>query len=682
MTPDRVTARSETRTGTRCAALVGAHGSGKTTLFEALLHIAGATDRRGTAKERNTVGDSAPEARARGISTELSVGSCRFMEEDWALIDCPGSVELLSDTRAALMVADLAVVVCDPFPERALSLSPVLKFLDDRNIPHLIFINRMDAPEAQVRATFHALQGYSDRPLALREIPLRDGSGHVTGMIDLMSERAWAWNPQKPADLIALPEAAIADEGAARSAMIEALADFDDVILEQVLSDITPPPGALYASLTKDIEQDLVVPVFFGAAEQENGVRRLWKALRHDCPFPSATAARLGLKGAGPLAQVIKTFQSGQAGRAAMARIWRGPVKDGMTMGQDRVGSVSSIMGRKYTARGSAQAGELVVLGRMATAKAGDLLTEGGQSRGDWPEAPAAMASIAIRAEHPADEAKLSTALARLCDEDPSLRVENRPNMGETLLTGQGDIHLAIALATLKSEAGLAVKTAKPSVSYCETISKPASVHTRHKKQSGGHGEFADIQVEITPRARGEGFAFSDRITGGVVPKQYIPAVQKGVETALTRGPLGFEVVDLAVVLTDGSYHNVDSSDFAFQKAGAKAMAEALPGCGPVLLEPVMEVQISVPSEFTPKAQRIVTSRRGQILGFDAKEGWKGWDMVAALIPGAEIEGLITELRSQTLGVGFYTAGFHHLEQLSGREAEQAIAARAAALKA
>lgn len=672
---------TEARRGTRCAALVGAHGSGKTTLFEALLHTAGATDRRGTAKERNTVGDAAPEARARGISTEASVASCRFMDEDWALIDCPGSVELLSDTRAALMVADLAVVVCDPFPERALAVAPILKFLDDRRIPHLIFVNRMDAPEAHVRATFHALQGVSERPLALRGIPIRDAGGQVTGMIDLVSERAWRWNPQKPSDLIPLPDAARGDEGAARAAMIEALADFDDAILEQVLSDIKPPAGEIYASLTRDLAQDLLVPVFFGAAEQQNGVRRLWKALRHDCPLPGETAARLGLDGTGTLAQVLKTFQSGQAGRAALARIWRGEVKDGMTLGPDRVGSVSSAMGRKLTAKGSAGEGEVVVLGRMAAVRAGDLIGEGRQDRGDWPDAPAPVAALSIRAEHPADEAKLSAALARLCDEDPSLRVHTRPQTGETLLTGQGDIHLAIALSQLKSEAGLSVKTSAPGVTYCETISKPAAIHTRHKKQSGGHGEFADIQLEIAPRARGDGFAFSDRITGGVVPKQYIPAVQKGVETALARGPLGFPVVDLGVVLTDGSYHNVDSSDFAFQKAGAKAMAEALPDCGPLLLEPVLEVALSVPSEFTPKAQRLATSRRGQILGFDAKAGWKGWDEVSALIPAAEMQGLITELRSQTLGVGFYTADYHHLEQVTGREAEQAIAARAAALK-
>lgn len=668
--------------GIRCVALVGAHGSGKTTLFEALLHAAGTTDRRGTLKDRSTVGDAAPEARARGISTELSAAQCRFMDEDWTLIDCPGSVELLSDTRAALMVADLAIVVADPFPDRAIALSPVLRFLDDRRIPHLIFINRMDAPEAHVRATLQALQAVSDRPLALREIPLRDDKGQVTGLIDLVSERAWKWNPSQPADLIPLPDAARADEGNARAAMVEAMADFDDAILEQVLSDIAPAPDQVYASMARDLEQDLLVPVLFGAAEHENGVRRLWKALRHDCPTPETTLARLSLPKGAPMVQVVKCFQAGQTGRSALARIWRGEVKDGMTLGQDRVGSVSSPMGRKFTAKGAGKAGEVVVLGRMAQVRAGEVLVgETTHHPADWPEVPGPLVSLAVRAANPSDEAKLSTAVSRLIDEDPALSMQFEAATGETLLQGQGEIHLAIALSRLKSEAGLGVHTAKPTVSYCETITRSATHHSRHKKQSGGHGEFADIHVEISPRARGEGFHFSDRITGGVVPKQYIPAVQKGVETALARGPLGFPVVDVGVVLTDGSYHNVDSSDFAFQKAGAKAMTEALPDCGPVLLEPVMEVVVSVPSEFTPRAQRIVTSRRGQLLGFDTKAGWKAWDEVQALIPAGELDGMITELRSQTLGVGFYTAGFDHLDPMSGREADQVIAARAAALK-
>uniref|UniRef100_UPI001CD5CAB4 GTP-binding protein n=1 Tax=Xinfangfangia pollutisoli TaxID=2865960 RepID=UPI001CD5CAB4 len=334
--------------GTRCAALVGAHGSGKTTLFEALLQAAGALDRRGTVKDRNTLGDSAPEARARGISTEATVAACRFLDQDWVLIDCPGSVELLTDSRAAMAVADLVIVVADPFPERAVAVSALLQFLDARRIPHLIFINRMDAPEAQVRATFHALQAISDRPLALREIPLRDDKGQVTGLVDLVSERAWHWNPARPADLIPLPEAAREDEDSARAGLLEALADFDDAILEQVLTDITPAPAEIYASLSRDLQEDLVVPVFFGAAEPGNGVRRLWKTLRHDCPFPAETAARLGLPPAeGAQASVLKTFQSGQAGRAALVRVWEGTVRDGMGLGADRVGSVSALFGRR-----------------------------------------------------------------------------------------------------------------------------------------------------------------------------------------------------------------------------------------------------------------------------------------------------------------------------------------------
>lgn len=218
-------------------------------------------------------------------------------------------------------------------------------------------------------------------------------------------------------------------------------------------------------------------------------------------------------------------------------------------------------------------------------------------------------------------------------------------------------------------------------MAYRETITTGVTHHARHKKQSGGHGEFADIHVEIRPEARGAGFTFAERITGGVVPRQYIPAVEKGVQGALDRGPLGFPVVDLSVTLFDGSAHSVDSSDFAFQKAGAKAMAEALPGCGPVLLEPVQKVTISVPSDFTPRAQRIVTGRRSQILGFDTKPGWRGWDEVSALMPESETADLIIDLRSQTQGAGFFEADFDHMQPLSGREAEQVVAARAQALK-
>jgi translation elongation factor 2 (EF-2/EF-G) len=663
--------------GPRCAALVGSYTCGKTTLFEDLLFAAGAIDRRGAVKDGNTVGDAAPEARARTMSTELSVANFDYLGEPWALIDCPGSVELTYEAQCAMMVADLVVVVAEPLPERAVTLSPILRFLDDRNIPHLIYVNKMDLPEATVRGTFEALQAISGRPLVLREIPIRDGAGKVTGMVDLVSERAWRWNPHKPSDLVALPDTLADASGEARTGMLEALADFDDALMAELLEDAVPSTDEIYANLTRDLQKDLIVPVFFGSAENENGIRRLLKALRHEAPGAEVTADRLGIATAGTMAQVFKTVYAGQSGKISLARIWSGEVKDGIGLGQDRVGAVLSLMGRKTAPRGVARAGEVVALGRMAGAATGDLLTESGVVEADWPAPPAPLHALAIRAEKQSDDVKLQAALARLAEEDPSLAAAHQAETSELVLSGQGEMQLQIALARMKNEYGLAVTAAKPAIPYRETITKAATIHARHKKQSGGHGEFADAHLEIRPQPRGAGFAFDERITGGVVPKSYIPAVEKGVQSYLGKGPLGHRVVDVAVTLTDGSYHTVDSSDMAFQKAAQKGMAEAMPGCGPVLLEPVLTVAISVPSEFTPKVQRIVTGRRGQLLGFDAKDGWPGWDEVQALIPQGEMDGLIVEIRSQSLGVGTYSCRFDHLQELSGREAEKILAEQA-----
>lgn len=663
---------TDTTAGARCAALVGPYTSGKTTLFEEILFACGAIDRRGSVKEGTTTGDAAPEARARGMSTEMSVAGAEYLGERWTFVDAPGSVELAQEAQAAMMAADVVVVVCEPVPEKAAAVSRLLRFLDDRAVPHVIFVNKMDLPEASVRATLHALQAFSARPLVLREIPMRDEGGRVTGMVDLVSERAWRWNPHKPSDLVALPDRLRDDEATERGALLEQLADFDDALMEELLEDITPSTGEIYASLARDLAADLVVPVFFGSAEQGHGIHRLLKALRHEAPGPAATAARLGIDtGDGPVAQVIKTFYAGQSGKQSVVRVWAGEVADGMALGPDRVGSVAALAGRRLVARGPAGMGEVVALGRMAHAATGDLLTPGGRVEADWPAPPPPLFALAIRAERQADEVKLSAAMARLIEEDPSLSLRQSEETGEWVLAGQGDLHLQIALSRLASEQKLAVAQDRPQVGYRETITRGAVQAARHKKQSGGHGEFADVTLRIDPLPRGEGFRFDDTITGGVVPKSYIPAVEKGVRGWLARGPLGYPVVDVAVTLTDGGYHTVDSSDMAFQKAAARAMADAMPGCGPVLLEPVLRVTIAVPSEFTPRVQRIVTGRRGQLLGFDARPGWPGWDEVQALMPEAETADLIVEVRSQSLGVGSFETAFDHLQEVAARDADR-----------
>jgi len=666
--------------GPRVAALVGPYLCGKTALLESLLVQAGAIGRKGTSKDGYAIGDGTPEAKARQMGTEVNIASAEYLGEKWTFLDCPGSIELIQESINALMVADIAVVVCEPDISRILTVAPVLKFLDEHSIPHILFINKMDTAVSSIKETLEALQLLSERPLVLREIPIR-GDDNVTGHVDLVSERAFEWTPGKPSELVEIPESLQDREQTARTDMLESMADFDDKLLENLLEDVVPSSEEIYHGLSQDLQQGLIVPVFFGSAEQDNGVIRLLKALRHETPEASASADRLGLEpGNETLAQVFKTIHAGHAGKLSFARIWRGEIKDGMTLNGERVSGLHRIMGQKHDKLSKAGAGEVVGLGRMEKVETGVTLSETGKLNGsDWPEVRNPLFSLSIHAEHRDDEVKLSGALAKLIDEDPSLSFEISQETGELLLWGQGEMHLLVTIDRLKNKYGLAVISERPQVPYKETIRKHISQHARHKKQSGGHGEFGDVHLDIKPLPRGSGFQFNDTITGGVVPKQYIPAVGNGVKEFMVRGPLGFPVVDISVTLTDGQFHAVDSSDMAFKKAAQQAMREGMPNCNPVLLEPIFQVKITLPNEFTSKIQRLVSGRRGQILGFDAKPGWNGWDEVSVQLPQSEMHDLIIELRSMTMGVGSFQWEFDHLQELSGRDADVVVSKRAEA---
>jgi elongation factor G len=665
----------------RCAALVGPYLSGKTTLLESILTLTGAVSRRGSVRDGNTVGDGSAEARARQSSTELSVATTEYLGDPWTFIDCPGSIELLQDAYQGVMVADIAVVVCEPEPQKALTLSPLLRFLDDRSIPHLVFINKMDNEGVSVRAMLEALQALSDRPLVLREVPIREGN-RIAGFVDLVSERAFRWQPGQRSQLIPLPDAISEREKEARAGMLEAIADFDDALLEQLLEDVVPGPDEIYAGLARDLQQDLIVPVFFGSADGMHGITRLLKALRHEAPQPAATAARLGIAAEGePCAVVFKTLHASHTGKLSFARVFRGEITDGATLNGDRLAGINRALGQKMDKQAKAGAGEVVAFGRLEGAATGQVLSPSGKVAAiDWPAPLKPLFAQAVQTAQRADDVKLTGALAKLVDEDPSLAYGHDPDSGEFLLWGQGEMQLAIALDRLRNRFNIQVNHRRPQVPYKETIRGQVSQHARHKKQSGGHGEFGDVHIDIKPLPRGSGFVYGDTITGGVVPKQYIPAVELGVREYLARGPLGFPVVDISVTLTDGQFHTVDSSEMAFRKAAQLAMREGMPKCQPVLLEPIFSVRIAVPSEFTSRVQRIVSGRRGQILGYEAKTDWKGWDEVQVLLPQSEMHGLIIELRSATLGVGTFAWQFDHLQELSGKLGEEVVAQRAQAV--
>ena len=661
--------------GSRTIALVGPGGAGKTSLAEALLFAAGATGRQGSVADGSSVGDASPEARARGGSTELNLMHYDYMGDRYAIIDAPGSVGFAADGALGTAVADLAIVVVDPDPNRALLAEPTLRQLEALGIPHMIFVNKIDHARGSIQSLLEALQPMSRSPLIARWIPIRDGET-ISGFVDIALERAYYYRKGQESEQKEIPGDLADREALERSQMLEKLADHDDALLEQLLMDEVPARETVYADLAKDTGAAHIVPVLFGSATGTQGIRRLLKALRHETPAPDAAAARLGADGAAAI--VFKVSHGGAMGRLSYARVFGGALKEGaelQTSGGEhvRVGTLFAVQGDKTAKLADAKAGDLVAIAKLEDVHAGEWLATGKAPAVLEIAQPTRNYALAIATKDRKDDVRLSTALHKLTEEDRALLWEQDEAMHETRLKGVNDEHLKVTLERLKRRYGVAVDSRQPAVGYKESIRKSVTQRGRHKKQSGGHGQFGDCVLEVRPQPRGEGFKFTDKISGGVVPKQWIPAVEDGVVDATVKGPLGFPVVDVAVTLIDGSYHSVDSSELAFRTAGRIGMSEALAQAAPHLLEPVMKVQILVPSHAASKATSAVASRRGQMLGMGPREGWSRWDQVDALIPEAEMQGFDAELRSLSQGLATYTAEFDHLAELNGTLADKVV---------
>lgn len=683
--------RTETITGGRpvggahrVVALCGPYLSGKTSLLESLLYATGAIGRRGSTRAGTSIGDSAVEARRRSMGTELNIASVEYLGDPWTFIDAPGSIEFQHDAFAALSVCDTAVIVCEPSPERVVALAPLLKYIEDHHIPHLFFINKIDSAEARVRDMLAALQTVSTRKLVLRQVPIRrptsDGGEECVGYVDLVSERAYRYKSSGASDLIEMPAEVLPRGSEARREMLETLSEFDDTLLEQLIEDVAPEKSLIYRDMHEEFGADLIAPVLLGAGDRENGVRRLLKALRHDAPAVSVTAQRRDLpsNGVAPngsvTAECFKVLHQAHAGKLSLCRVWSGTVSEGQSVGGQRIGSLFRPFGQRLDKVSEARAGEVVAFAKIDALSSGQSLTGSGiKPVADAIKPDAPVFGLALKAKNRNDEVKLSGALQKIVEEDPSLSFEARAETHELLLRGQGEMHLKVAVDKLAGRYNVAVDTETPKIAYRETILAGASQHARYKRQTGGHGQFADIKVEIRPLPRGSGFHFVDKIVGGVVPRNFIPAVEDGLVDYLKEGPLGQVVVDIEVALVDGQYHAVDSSEMSFKMAARIAMSEAMPKCKPVLLEPIVKVTVAAPSESTPRIQRLISGRRGQLLGYDTRPQWNGWDEVSALMPEAEVADMIVEIRSVTQGVGTYRTQFDHLQELAGRTADRIV---------
>ena len=660
-------------------ALVGPYTSGKTTLLESMLFVSGTIGRKGRIADGNTVGDWSEEARARQSSVEANTAGFTHRDRRFTVLDCPGSIEFFAETANALMGVDLAVVVCNPDLNRVWTMGRLFQFLAQHEIPHLLFTNRMDETAVRVAELIEAMQPVSDRPLVPCQVAIREGD-QVTGYVDLVTGQAYRYRDNEGALGVDAPDTVLERQEDARTQLLESLADFDDALLESLLEDQIPEPDEIRDYLRGTLADARVVPVLMGSAERDWGVRRLLEFLADMAPGATLAARRLPA-GAGEAAigQVLKTYITQHGGKVSLARVWAGTIADGMVLNDgQRIGGMYRMQGQQQNKIDKAEAGDIVGLGRLETVTTGDTVAPAdGPAVEPLPRAalPPSVYAFSVRASRREDEVKVSGAMSRLAQEDPSLRFEPNPDTQEAVLWGQGEMHLKVALDRLSGKYGLAMETDRPKVAYKEAIRKPVAQHARFKKQTGGHGQFGDVHIEVKPLPRGAGFEFQNTVVGGAVPRQYIPAVEAGVRDYLASGPLGFPVVDVQVTLTDGKHHAVDSSEQAFKTAGRMAMAEALPKCNPVLLEPICEVRISVPSEFTPNVQRLVTGRRGQVLGFQAREDWSGWDELTSQMPQAEMHDLIIELRSLTLGVGTFESHFDRLQELTGRLADDVLAA-------
>jgi elongation factor G len=661
----------------RNIAFVGPHHGGKTTLVEAILAHTAAIGRRGSIADGTTVTDHEPEDVAHLQSTSVGFAHTTADDIDISIVDTPGFIDFFEDTKQALAGVDAAIVVVEADPGRVVQTHAVVDYLDSVRMPHIFVVNKMDRPGADFAGTLAALQSAYGRHVVAEQLPIGSAE-QFSGYVDLAQMKAYKFDAGEepiPSDL---------QDHAARmhAELLEAMADFDDHLMEELLEGVEPPLEEIERDLSAECAHDQVIPVLVAAGLSGAGVAALVRAIETWLPSP-ADAAQVDAEGrpieadpAAPvIARVVKTSIHPQSGKLSIVRILSGTVKADATLTnitkrdeKVRLGGLYRLQGKKQEAITEASAGMIVALARLETVSTGDTLTSNGH-KVLLPLVPVAdpVFAVAIKPKERIDEAKMSQMMARIVDEDPALRLERADVTHELLLLGRGEQHVSIAVERLARKYKVEVETGAPTIPYLETITGGTEVHSRYKHQTGGHGQFGDVWLRFEPRERGAGVTFEDKIVGGVVPRQFIPAVEKGVREALAHGPNGNPVTDMHVTLFDGQYHDVDSSEQSFKTAASMGVREALPKCNPVVLEPIAHVSAIVPTSYTSVVIQQLTGKRGQILGMNPDER-AGFDIVEAYVPAVELSRYITELRTATQGLGTYSWRHERYDPVPGNK--------------
>ena len=675
-TPDRI----------RNVALISHGGAGKTSLAEAMLFDAGAINRLGTVEAGTTALDWDPDEQKRGQSINLAIGSIEHEGTRITIVDTPGYADFQADVVEALAAVDAAIVVIDASAGVEVGTEEVWKLADARGLPRLIFINKMDRENANYDATLDQLKARFGPKIAPVYLPI-GSSDSFRGYVDVVEEHATVYENGTPTE-VPIPPELEGIEHSRRDALVEAAAEASDELMEKYLEGETLTDAEIEAAMHKGTREGSVVPVFVGSAIRNIGVRELISMIVKHVPSPAEVGSRTAVDGKeitpdpnGPfVAQVFKATADPFVGRLTYFRVisgsmaGQGHVYNVNRREDERVGNLLSVQGKDQENLARIGPGDIAAVAKLSSTAAGDTLVADRAHAVELAplDFPAPSLQVAIEAESKSDLDKLGAALHRLEEEDPTVEIRREDGTGETILTAMGDAHVDVIVDRLKRKFGASVRTATPRVPYRETIRQAARIDNKYKRQTGGHGQYGHVVIEFAPAVMGTGFEFGNKIVGGVVPRQYIPAVEKGLREAMSEGVLaGYPVVDLTATLVDGSYHTVDSSEMAFKVAASQALKKAFDAGSPALLEPILEVDVIVPDEFMGDVMGQITSKRGHVLGMDSADGLQH---LKAQVPQAEMFHYATELRSITQGRGRFSWKVDHYAEVPINIADRVVA--------
>ena len=672
--------------------LVGHGSSGKTSVAEAILYTSGVSDRLGKVGDTSSVMDYDPDEQKRGHTISASLAFCEWDKHKINILDTPGDNNFIADTPACIRVVDEAIIVIGADDGVQFYTEKVWHWADEQNLPRIVFLNKLDHDRANIPPILESLKRKFKKTPVFLQMPVGSGES-FSAIVDLVANKYYAYerggqgkgkSSDIPADLQDSVEIS-------RAELTEAIAEVDDELIEVYLEKGELSDDEFHDGLKNGILSGKLIPVLCGSGVQNIGMDLLLRAIVDYLPSPdlrppvTGKSPRDGSETARhpdanePLAaMVFKTVADPYAGKLTLFRVFSGAIKADSNVynssreSSERVGQIYLLQGKKQTAVTEVSAGDMGAVAKLKITTTGDTLSDPAKAIVlDGIQFPSPVLAQAILPKTRADEEKISSALSRLSEEDPTLKVERNAQTNQLLVSGMGQVHLDVIIERLKKRFNVEVDVKPPKVPYRETIRGSTKVQGKYKKQTGGRGQYGDTWLEISPLEKGGGFLFEDRVVGGAIPKTYIPAVEKGIQEAMTHGVIAhYPMVDVKVALYDGSYHDVDSSEMAFKIAGSLGFKKGVMDCRPILLEPVMHMDVIIPSEYVGDVMGDLNSRRGKIQGIDADDDMQ---KVRVLVPMAEILNYAADLRSLTSGRGMFVVEFDHYDDVPEHFAKKII---------